>query len=231
MKFLYFLIVESLLCFPSVGFSQDTSPKLYVIGQVTDARWLTQDARDLLDTMHLKYTAPANFDEIAGIECFRDQPKLWGLTLSCIFHELRSKDKEFVAFFTFYKPFGKSDSIRMGSLFKTTYDLIDKQHIAHIKGNIRGSLGEAAIANWKDHVLYLPSEEAHQKFNADTVIQVPIKLDSATFYRGKYNHFDALYLQKKGRGFLTFYTFYTDKAKKKLTKYQKEIEGIFRYRD
>lgn len=51
------------------------------------------------------------------------------------------------------------------------------------------------------------------------------------YFQGKYSHLDALYLQKKGRGFVNFYCFYTDKAKRDFSRYWKAIEGVFRYHD
>lgn len=231
MKFSNLLVACSLLCLSTLADAQPPTEKLYVIGEVRDKRWLTQDSRDLLDTMHLAYKAPSDFEEIMGMECFTDQPKLWSI-LSCATHKLQSKDGEFVAFINIFKPFTKKDSIEMKKLFpQFSHDYVDKQHISNIKGNLRGSLGNVGATTWKDYVSYLPDKEVHEKFNADTAILIPIKLDSMTYYKGTHNHLDALYLQKKGRGFVSFYMLYTDKAKKDLVKYKKAIEGIFRYKD
>ena len=220
-----------LLCLSSIVGAQRVMPKITVIGAVEDNRWLNQFSRNLLDTMKLTYKASSLFREVPGFECFKDQPNL-AEGISCAGHQLQSKDGEFVAFMPVYKPFTRQDSIEMKKhLPGLMLPVLNNQHIGNIKQNIRWLVSKEAADNWKKHITYYPGEEAHQKFNADTAITIPIKLTGANIYKGKYNNFNALYLQKKGNGFVNFYYFYTDAAKKDLPLYIKEIEGILRYED
>lgn len=206
-------------------------PKIIVEGEVKDDRWMFQSSRDILDTMKLTYKASPLFVEVAGSECFNDKPYLKA-SMSCVRHQLQSKDGEFVAFIAIYKPFTRRDSIEMKKFLPgASFDYVDKQHISNLKNNIQWLINKEASNHWKEHVTYYPAKEARQKFNADTAILIPIELTERDYYKGKYNHFNALYLQKKGRGFVNFFFFYTDAAKKDLPLYQKEIEGIFLYED
>ena len=231
MKILRLSILNALLCLSSLAGAQPVIPKINVIGAVEDNRWLSQFYRNILDTMKLTYKPSSLFVEVPGGECFNDQLYLKE-SMSCVRHQLQSKDGEFVAFIAIYKPFTEQFSLEMKKLLPGfSHDYVDKQHISNIKQNIRWLVGKEAANHWKEHVSYYPGEEAHQKFNADTAILVPIKLNERDHYKGKYNNFNALYLQKKGRGFVNFYFFYTDAAKKDLPLYIKEIEGIFRYED
>ena len=91
--------------------------------------------------------------------------------------------------------------------------------------------GDTAAQNWKSYVTYYSSTEVRHKFNADTAISFSIKLNPGEYHLGKYNHLDALFLQRSGRGFVNFYFFYTDKGKKQLAKYWSAMEGVLRYED
>lgn len=231
MKILQLSIIAALFCLSTIANAQRVMPKVIVEGEVKDDRWLSQFYRNILDTMKITYKASSLFVEVTGSECFNDKPFLKA-SLTCVTHQLQSKDGEFVAFIAIYKPFTKKYSIEMKKLLPgASFNYVDKQHISNIKGNIQWLVSREASDNWKKHVIYSPAEEAHQKFNADTAILIPIELTERDYYKGKYNHFNALYLQKKGRGFVNFYYFYTDAAKKDLPLYIKEIEGILRYED
>ena len=231
MKIRRLYIFNALLCLSSLAGAQPVIPKINVIGAVEDNRWLSQFYRNILDTMKLTYKPSSLFIEVPGSECFNAQPYLKE-SMSCVRHQLQSKDGEFIAFIQIHKIFTRHDSIEMKkSLPGITLPILNNQHIGNIKNNIRWLVSKEAVNNWKEHVTYYPGEEAHQNFNADTAILVPIKLNERDHYKGKYNNFNALYLQKKGRGFVNFYFFYTDAAKKDLPLYIKEIEGILRYED
>ena len=231
MKILPLTLLSALLCLSTFADAQRVMPRIIPIDAVEDNRWLAQFSRNLLDTMKIVYKASSFFVEIPEGDCFNDQPYLKEAT-SCVRHQLQSKDGEFIAFIQIHKIFTRHDSIEMKkSLPGITLPILSNQHIGNIKNNIRWLVGKEAANHWKEHVSYYPGEEAHQKFNADTAILVPIKLNERDHYKGKYNNFNALYLQKKGRGFVNFYFFYTDAAKKDLPLYIKEIEGILRYED
>ena len=219
MRIVQLLIFSVLLCIADVVFSQ------------SDMDWMGPHYAEILKTMKLTYKKPVGFSEVMGVECFKNNPKLERI-ITCAGHQLHSNDEQFIAFIPIYKIFDKKDSIDMQKLMPSrSFDVIDKLHTSQIRNKIRHSLGKESERNWKKYVKYYSAEEARHKFNADSAIFFTIKLDSADYFKGKYNHLEALYLQKKGRGFVNFYCFYTDKAKKDLPAYWKAIEGIFRYDD
>lgn len=229
MKVLHFLFLASIIfCLFNIAHGQP--PKIFGIGAVADSNWMTQHAVDILKSMELTYNRPAILDEVMGTECFKDNAQLEA-TLTCAHRQLHSKDGQFIVFISIYKPFDKQDSIDMKKLMPgRNFDLIDKKHTRHIMRDIRESLGKEASLNWKKYVTYLNPEETKTKFNADTAIFLPIPfVGPEYYYKGKYNNFEALYLQKKGRGWVNFYCFYTDNTKRKLAEYKKAVEAIFRY--
>ena len=195
--------------------------------------WLTPRGEDILKhKMKMSYSKPAGFDELLRPECFKGNPQL-SRTITCSFYQLVSMDGECILFLQIYPPFTRQDSIDMTKLIPGyDHDVVDKQHMYHIKEDIRESRGEGAAPHWRDYVTYYRSGEARKKFNADSAIFVPIGYkDPSYYYQGKYSHFEALYLQKKGRGFINFYCFYTDAGAKDIKRYRKIMEGILRYED
>jgi hypothetical protein len=194
-------------------------------------KWM--DRHDYLVLKHMKviYTRPADFKEVSGSECFETYPKLKKL-ITCAGNQLHSNDEQFIAFIPIYKPFTKEDSIDMKRYFPNMpFDVIDKQYIIQIKNNITTSLGKEKGENWRKHVKFYSAGEAKRLCNADTIIRYSVKLQPQDYYKGKYKYLDVLFLQKKGRGFVNFYCFYTDKGKMKFASYWKAMEGVFRYED
>ncbi|WP_316793715.1 hypothetical protein [Pedobacter frigoris] len=228
MRPLQILIFTILLSVPVTLMAQ---VKIIAVGEVSDDNWMPINDANVLKSMKLNYKKPAIFSEVIGMECFNENARL-NQILNCANHQLHADDSQFIAFIRIEKPFSKADSIDLKKFMPGgNFDHIDKQHTNYIRGDIRNSMGKDASLNWKQYVTYYSAKEAKTKFNADSAVFVPIKLDSQDYYKGKYNNLEALYLQKKGRGFVNFYCFYTDKAKKNLSEYRKAIEGIFRYED
>lgn len=191
----------------------------------------TQHDLDILNSMKIIYNKPDGFKEIVRPESFKSKPKLEYI-ITFAEDQLHSNDEQFIAFIPVHKFFTREDSIDMKKFFPgMPFDVIDKIHSNAIKNNIKMSLGEEAARDYIKYITYYSPEEAKHKFNADTAISFQIKLDFNDYYEEKYNHLDALFLQKKGRGYINFYCFYTDSAIKKLPEYWKAIEGVFRYED
>ncbi len=234
MKIIRFFLFPILGCLCSMATAQKQGPKIIVLGLTEDNGWLTRKDSAILKAMRLTYKKPQVFEEAIGTECFKDNPKLEEI-LTCENNQLHSRDGQFIAFIRIYKPFDKQDSIDMKKLFPGgKYDIIDKMHINLIKQDLSTSLGKEAALNWKQNVKYYTTASAKEKFNADTAISVTIRLEPVDFYKGKYSKLEALYIQKRGRGFVNFYCFYTDEVKKNARlyeKYKKAIEGVFRYED
>lgn len=200
------------------------------------SRWMSNYEVNILKSMRINYNKPVLFTEVAGFECFRDNPKLNEI-ISCVGNQLHSKNKEFIAFLPVYKILTTADSVRIQKSFPRMQIVpLDNQHAGQIRAKILESLGkdasvrgENANFNWRQYVIYYADKDAKQKFNADTAIKVPFSLKKDEAYLGKYNNLTAFVLQKNGRGFVMIYCLYTDKAKKKLNRYWKQVEGIYRY--
>jgi hypothetical protein len=193
--------------------------------------WMSPDYKDRLKTMKLNYRKPGILQEVKGHECFKEYPMLSQI-ITCAGNQLLSSDDQFLAFIPIYPIMTKEDSIfyqRLRPASKTFNP--NRQHMYQMRNAIRMSLGEETSKTWRDLVNYYPSGDAKLKFNADTAVSFSIKLDDKNIYKGICTHLDALYLQKKDRGFVNFYIFYTDKGKKNLPAYMKAIEGILRYED
>ena len=193
--------------------------------------WMDKYYVNTLKTMKIDYNRPSGFDEISGKECFDSIPALKDL-ISCVSNQLHSNDGQFIAFIPVYHPLTKKDSIDISRMFPdSVFPGVNRIHEPLAEAGIKLSLGEAAAKNWRRYVNYYPQKDAVSKFNADTALSYSIKLDSQEYYKNKFNHLKVLILQKRDRGYINFYCFYTDKAQPNFSKYWKAIEGVFRYRD
>lgn len=198
-------------------------------------RWMQQQQVDILQQkMKLTYKKPAIFDEIRTGDCFKEYPRL-EFILTCVDHQLKSKNEDFLAFIPVYRP---PDSAWIQYYFSGSHDVANQMYANQIRAKILTSLGKNASFhgpnadfNWKAYVHYYPTEEAKLKFNADNAVSFPIHLTPNDYYKGKYKYLKALFLQKNGRGFINFWCFYTEQGKKDLDKYWKAIESVFRYED
>lgn len=70
--------------------------------------------------------------------------------MSCVSHQLSSKDGQFIAFIAIYRPFNQQDSIRYVNMFPNrNSDAINNRHTSQIKAILKVSYGEKVYANWK----------------------------------------------------------------------------------
>lgn len=183
-----------------------------------------------LEVMRLEYNKPIGLNEIRMSECFKSYPKLNTL-ITCAYSQFESKDKQFLVFTTLYRPLSAEDSIFMSKISPNKIKTLDWMHEANIKGNIRESLGEDSAANWRSFVHYGTLGNARKFFNADSLLTYTIKLDPKDAYKGKFNHLEVLCIAKKRRGVIYLFELYTDEGKRNLMTYQKELEGIFRFKE
>lgn len=198
------------------------------------SKWMPAYHVSILKSMKLIYRTPFLFEEIPGVECFKDNGKLEYI-ITCAGNQLRSKNEDFLAFILVYP---RPDSAKIQSYFSGNPKAADQMYAGQIRAKILQSLGKNASIhgpnanfNWEEYVHYYPPEEAKLKFNADNAVSFPIHLIPKDYYKGKYKYLKALFLEKNGRGFINFYCFYTERGKKDLDKYWKAIESIFRYED
>ncbi len=217
-----------LLLLITFGFSQG-----YIIGDsITnpDTGWLSTDYVNLLKDRKAVYKKPSGFTEVPGLECFEDNREIFDLIVTCLSHQLLSKDGHFIAFLNILKLPSKQDSVEMRKLFPNTPMEVDNAYISQIRGNIKQALGDSIAQHWRQYVTFYAAKDAKRDFNADTVISFHLQdLNPTKYYKGKYKYIDALFLQKEKRNFLNFYFFYDDEAKKHIKKYLQAIVGTLRY--
>ncbi|MBX3257045.1 MAG: hypothetical protein KF862_23115 [Chitinophagaceae bacterium] len=237
---LYKIAFFTIVTFPFLCAAQP--PKIIPVDSlgketIRDTNWMSNDDNALLKSVKLNYEKLPFFDEVKAVECFKNNIKLEAM-FRCLAHKLESRDKEVIVFLSNHF-LTKFDSINLRQSFPRMFipDL-NSQHIYEIRAQILYYLekdatlfGENMGFNWKQYVRYYTSKESKRIFNADTAISYFITLKDKEAYEGKYQYMQALFLQKKDRGFAQLYGFYTDKSKKKLSKYWRKIEGIFKYED
>lgn len=209
---------------------------LFFLSQKTFSQspdWMSQREIDLLKGLKISYNKPNDFDEVIGNDCFENKPTLKKI-LNCGGNQLRSKDNRFVVFNKIVTLHTGSNNTELIDVFpakgKSPYTW-ETFYMSYVKNDIRHSIGEDGVLNWKDHVNYYSINETVSKFNADTALSYSVHLEAKNYYKGKYNNLWVLVIKKKGRGFVRMYCFYEDMSKIKLAKYKTKVEGIFRYKD
>lgn len=217
------------------GFGQQKNKfHITIYGQDTSQSykytWMPKHDVDILKTMKLRYQKPKDFKEVPGTDCFDSIPKLMQI-ISCAGNQLHSNDEHFLAFISMRRPFTSQEIIRLKELFGNGLYENDKAHINQIRTDIEYAYGHQAALHWRKYVTYYSPAEAKNKFNADTAVIFSVKLDSAEYYKKKYRFFDALFLEKKERSWVSFYCFYDEAGKENLSNYMKAVESVFRYED
>ncbi|ERJ60866.1 hypothetical protein [Sphingobacterium paucimobilis] len=192
-------------------------------GQATDER--------VLWTMGLNYKLPEKFKTyIPKSSSFKENLKLRQL-MGNPAQGIISDDDEFISFFRIFRISTKEDSIRINSLFPGANMSPSIRHIDNIRHQIKLLYGDSAKQNWLNYVDYWPNDKAKEVFNADSVIVYTAKLKKEEVYEGKYDHFGALYLSKKDRGFVNYFFLFTEKANEQYDSYIKNIQQSLYYDD
>ncbi|MFT3949026.1 MAG: hypothetical protein QM763_18825 [Agriterribacter sp.] len=200
--------------------------------------WIAMEDINLLKTNNISFKKPDEFTEVRGFECFKDNPKL-EVMLSCAGYQLCSKNREVVLLLPFYRFLTESDSVEFRKSFpKMLIGNLNYQHARQIRAQILNYLGkdpsllgENKNFEWEKYVTYYPSNESKSKFNADTAISYLVTFKKDDYYKGIYKYMKALVLQKNGRGFVEIFCFYTESERKKLFRYWKSVERIYKYED
>ena len=224
------LLLLIFVCLWQSGFSQ----QVYIIGEdnsnLLGKEWISPEAVATLKSMKLNYKKPEGFNEAYLVsECFEPNSKL-ALALTCISNKLYTDKGDFITFMSVIPFLSTKDIADWESTVPNfNYD-IDQLHNNKLRHIMKIWYGDSAAEDWQHYLSYYSTVKAKSKFNADTAITFSITLDSAEYY-DKYNYLDVFLIQKNGRGFVTFYSFYDEEGKKNLDKYKKEIEGILRFED
>jgi len=229
MKTFNSIITTILYCWMAIGpiFSQ------------TETSWMKHEKRMILDkVMNIEFFTPTGFIGDSLAVCLDwDNSEV----------NMLSSDSSFMVSYSIHNPLTQEiiDTWDITTEPKDQY--LDREHIIRVEGIVNISYGKDA--DWRENVHYC-SDDIKNKFNADTVISIqiapklhedynfPDNYNKRFFYGAvneKYNtsfsHGTVLIIQKKGRGFITLYCFYNDKAKNNLNAYTEAIEGTIRYRN
>lgn len=223
--FLIFFIFCDLACFAQkkvmiIPIGEDTTALEY--------KWLGSDSR-VLTSMNVVYRKPDGFKELPSVtECFKENVK-FEEAFTCVSHLLQSEDDQFMAFMQTHRLFTKSEIVEMRRLS----DSFDPDNIftGNMKYIIKVFFGNEKADNWEELVDFYSTEEAHKKFNADSAMKLSISLAPEDYYKHDYKYVDVLFFQKKERGFISFFCFYTDKARGNFDHYWEKIEKAFCYED
>ena len=207
----------------------------YIITGIFSTLFITilfsQSDELILKTRGLGYTSPLKFRTyIPKSDCFDENPRLSEL-MRCVSKGMISDDGEFIAFMKILPILSNEDSIKINSMFPGSLLSLNTVHIGNIRNNIREIYGKDVLNKWRDYVVYWSSKKAKNIFNADTVVTYNVKLGKEYTYEGKYDHFGALYIQKKDRSFINYYFLFTEKANKRISSYLKLLEKTLKYDD
>lgn len=192
--------------------------------------WMGELDSMILKSQALVYSKPAGFAEVGKTVCF-DTYEMYQRIGKCVGNQLHADDGEFIAFIHAHRALPEQELARINQLFAQENSDYNSAHIRPIRNSIQATLGDEAAANWKKHVHYYSPKETKHKFNADTAIRYSIPMPPDQPYEGKYSNLQVLVLQKHGKNYISIYCLYTDKAKKRLRKYWRAVEGVLRYDD
>ena len=203
----------------------------------TDISWMKHEKRIILDkVMNIEFIHPEGFIGDSLLMCL-------DIDLSDV--SLMSDDGSFRVFYCIYPPLSKEDAVKYSLYLNKRKD--DLKNFSYLNRIVEVPFGKNA--DWKDHVSYYSQQIAKDKFNADTVVlmSLPPEIhDDFDYdnnrnnyyfnavnrqYNSNYTHGNVLCIQKIGRGSLTLYIFYDEKATKNLDAYMEAIERTIRYRD
>lgn len=109
---------------------------------------------------------------------------------------------------------------------------IMKRHLADIaKKNKRNA--DFSMEDIRENVIYLPDNQAKEKFNADTLIcySLPVKaVNGDKKFGRKYSDCEVTIIQKKDVGPVIFYSFFTPESYKNRAAYFEKLEQSFSFR-
>ena len=204
----------------------------------------TKESAAVTDLMKMKYSKPESFCQIDSAESFKDYKPLKYMILSgkeSFFESvgpfLRSDDGQVISFLQFAPLFSREYVERISKLthcfndynetnLYTLSELFEKYHQQKMQEMI-GSYyyrDKNIEKLWHNHITVLSTEEAREKWNADSAFTFSLHLRSGDYYKKDYKFLKVLLIQRKGRGYACIYSFYTDKAKENFDKYWRRIE-------
>lgn len=181
---------------------------------------------------NLSYNKPSGFGEIMGDDCFEDNSKLKEI-IYCGGNQLHSIDDKVIVFIMFSSLYTLQPNDRPVVIVppsrKANEFSSDRYYLWYIKQDIIKALGNERENQWEDQIDYYSDKKTKRKFNADLAFKYTLPLETTDYYKGEYNNLKVLFMAKD-KAFLRIYYLYKNMPKKELAKYEREIEGIFMYK-
>lgn len=221
---LFLFILSNLSCIAQ------NQTNITVIDEDTTAleyEWMGTISR-VLTSMNVVYSKPEGFKEVGYTECFNENPKLKE-AFTCVLNQLQSEDNQFMVYMQTHRLFNKEEILDMRRLFPD----FDPENIPvnTMKYIIKAFFGKEKEDNWEELIDFYSNKEAHKKFNSDSAMKLSICLSPDDYYKNEYKYIDVLFFQKRERGYIGLFCFFTDKARGNYNHYWKKIEKTFYYED
>ena len=168
------------------------------------------------DEMKMTYRKPEGFCQVDSAERFLGYP-MWKyrsmLSDEIIGQFLRSDDGQVISFFQFAPIFSEKFMERVNRNKNASRRTLTRILERHHRRKLR-----------RDSITVLSTEEAREKWNADSAFTFTLHLSPEYYYEKNFKHLKVLLIQRKGRGYACIYSFYTDKAKENFDEYWRRIE-------
>ena len=175
------------------------------------------------DEMKMTYHKPEGFSQVDLAESFLGYP-MWKyrsmLSEEIIGPFLRSDDGQVISFFQFAPIFSEKFMERVNRNKNASRRTLTRILERHHRRKLR-----------RDSITVLSTEEAREKWNADSAFTFTLHLSTDYYYEKNFKHLKVLLIQRKGRGYACIYSFYTDKAKENFDEYWRRIERVLRFRE
>lgn len=143
--------------------------------------------------------------------------------------QLTSEDESFKVFIKVRQPFVQEDSGSLSSGSDFNMDRVDKERILEAETIVAKSYGEEKLNSWREYADFFSTDEAIEKFNADTAFYITLPFLGSGYFQHSYPYCKVFIIQKRGRGYLPVACIYKDDEKDGLNEYFAEIETLFKY--
>ena len=190
--------------------------------------WLGSSSRILTHEMRLKYQIPEGFNNIGEWTIFDDNTILFR-TFRNFSNRLTSDDNEFVAFLQIFPPNMENNTQHQNQM-NAIYNIFH-QNVQVAQGLREWSRFFDFQHDWRESAYFFSPEETREKFNADTAAFFSLMLPHGYYYQGRFRFIDVFLLQKNGRGYVYFVSFYTETAIRNIDWYRRRLWGSLRYED
>ena len=192
-------------------------------------------SRILTHDMRLTFQVPDGF-KTGDDDYFRLFGYNW-LLFKSFGHQLggrvHSNDNEFVAFLQVLpistRYVDTSHNGQMNAIYNHFH-----HHLQHNRGRSSDWVrlwGSDFHLDWRESAHFFSQEETRTRFNADTAAFFTLRLPREYYFEGRFRYVDVFMLQKVGRGYVSFVSFYTRRARRNIESYRRRLWGSLRYED